>query len=289
MAIGVAVYPQSRAANSSWNLPPPPDIAAPKVLDLEHWMQLEPAPEPALSFPSATEVWSATGEPLDPVEQELDRKAELEAQDTGLGLLAADVEISTATGCWTYLKGRDSKGYVRRYNALKYGIEQTKEERRHGIKLHRLAHILMQRHLGLDDSLSPDVQIDHICRGPWCCNPNHGRPVSNDENIHLRTLAHKVEVILASGQTMIGQIGTSWIDNLLSRATAEDTGVVVATRFGPHRLIKLDGTPTVAFAQREPDDLFDALHPPAVDRRIRKSRARRIGNVVGQQVFEFAA
>lgn len=39
-----------------------------------------------------------------------------------------------------------------------------------------------------DVELTPEVQVDHLCRTPLCVNPTHLEAVSREENMRRRTL-----------------------------------------------------------------------------------------------------
>lgn len=71
-----------------------------------------------------------------------------------------------ATGpCWTWTGPVSKKGY---------GIAWDGRSVRHA---HRIIYELLVGDIG------DDLQLDHLCRSPACCNPDHLEPVTLAENI----------------------------------------------------------------------------------------------------------
>lgn len=69
------------------------------------------------------------------------------------------------TGCWPWMGTRSAKGYG-----------TFRVDSRTGRKAHRVAY-----ELATGESLG-DLQIDHKCFNPACCNPIHLRPATNKQN-----------------------------------------------------------------------------------------------------------
>jgi hypothetical protein len=237
------------------------------------------------NLPSA--LYSATGMELPYVRRELMEKEYWESTSSPLGSLAAKAAVSTTTACWSILKARNDKGYVRVYNADKYDLEDQ-SDKRYGITAHKLALLLHRRENGYSTKLPAGAQIDHVCRNTACCNPNHLDVVTNTRNDELKRLAHPVEAALGSGQLMVGPTGLPWLDENIGRARSEDTNVIINTRFGPFRIMKIEDDPPMIYGIREVCELFDSLRPPTPRISARKSRARRVGMIAGQQTIEVA-
>lgn len=76
------------------------------------------------------------------------------------------------TPCWIWMRGRNKGRY-----GLTYGIAR----RTPGDKVPMSSHRLMyERHKG---PVSPNCDLDHLCRVTLCCNPEHVEPVSHEENV----------------------------------------------------------------------------------------------------------
>lgn len=68
--------------------------------------------------------------------------------------------------CWVWTKGTDLKGYAR-----------FRDDHGKKVAVHRFAYEAFRGRI-------PDgLVIDHLCRNPSCCNPEHLEPVTNAENI----------------------------------------------------------------------------------------------------------
>lgn len=79
--------------------------------------------------------------------------------------LAELLAIDPATGCHNFKGGKNAKGYGR-----------FKVDRRTIALPHRLAYEFAKGPI-------PDgMVIDHLCRNPACCNPDHLEPVTAAEN-----------------------------------------------------------------------------------------------------------
>jgi hypothetical protein len=198
-----------------------------------------------------------------------------------LGKLATRTIVSSVTGCWSVIKGREWNGYVRVYG--NFGLERPKQGRDWGVLSHQLAYILLKKHQDEDPTLPRGMELDHICRNPACCNPHHLTPVSGEKNKQLMAKAHKVENHLALGQLMLGPTGLDWLDQHVGHCEVEDTSLVVATRFGPFKILKLDES--VIEGQRIPCEVFDALQTPPISKYVPKSRAKKTTIIDGQKAM----
>lgn len=78
-------------------------------------------------------------------------------------IYASDV-YTLETPCWSYKGTPNRCGYSR----AKIGGKE--------VLVHRLAY---EHYVGL---IPEGLEIDHLCRNRWCCNPAHLEPVSGKEN-----------------------------------------------------------------------------------------------------------
>lgn len=97
------------------------------------------------------------------------------------GRIMAKVSVTDA-GCWEFHGYRSPLGYGR----IKAGGEA------------RLVHrVLYEILVG---PVPPDLDMDHLCRNPPCCNPDHLEPVTPWENkrrgMHPRMVAHRARTCL---------------------------------------------------------------------------------------------
>jgi hypothetical protein len=80
--------------------------------------------------------------------------------------LLSRIEIDQNTGCWEW------QGYRRRgYGSISLGRRGDKT-----VPVHRLAY---ERLVG---PIPDGLQLDHLCRNPPCCNPEHLEPVTSRVN-----------------------------------------------------------------------------------------------------------
>jgi len=75
-------------------------------------------------------------------------------------------KIKYVGNCWIYTGSKDRYGYGRI-----------------GIKLRRVSthRFMYEYYCG---SISPDLELDHLCRNHACCNPEHLEAVSHQVNMH---------------------------------------------------------------------------------------------------------
>ena len=74
-------------------------------------------------------------------------------------------KIDFAGPCWEWTGNPDGRGYGRAYI------------KRKPWKVHRLVWT------ALVGPIPPGLTLDHLCRNPLCCNPDHLEPVTNRVNI----------------------------------------------------------------------------------------------------------
>jgi hypothetical protein len=222
------------------------------------------------------DLHASTGHELPDLYDELQEKCRLENINTPLGSLAAHAEISVTTGCWAIIKAwRDAKGYTFVWNPKELGYDPGTQTGFSAQKAYRIAYILAQREYDPDFVLKPGTPLDHLCRFTGCCNPHHIEPVTTIENNIRQRLAHPIENALALGQLMLGPTGYDWLDTKTNAAQQEETGIVVNTRFGPYRILKLDDDPVVIRGEALDDDLLNIIRPPSTKKSVRKSRAKK--------------
>lgn len=75
------------------------------------------------------------------------------------------IRVDPETGCHEWIAGRSSSGYG----------QVWRDGRNHGV--HRVAWELAR------GPIPEGLHIDHLCRNPCCCNPDHLEPVTPRENI----------------------------------------------------------------------------------------------------------
>jgi hypothetical protein len=68
--------------------------------------------------------------------------------------------------CWIWRGGRKPKGYGN------FWVDSQ-----HSVAAHRFAYEL------LVGPIPPGLHLDHLCRVPWCVNPEHLEPVTVRENL----------------------------------------------------------------------------------------------------------
>lgn len=69
-------------------------------------------------------------------------------------------------GCWLWTRSLNSQGYGK----ICVGNSETK-------LVHRVAYEIFKGPIG------NGMELDHLCRNPRCCNPDHLEPVSHRENM----------------------------------------------------------------------------------------------------------
>jgi len=74
------------------------------------------------------------------------------------------------TGCWLWTASTNKNGY----GQFRFGSQVD------GTRTMVLAHRWAYEHLV--GPIPEGLQLDHLCRAPWCVNPEHLEPVTNREN-----------------------------------------------------------------------------------------------------------
>lgn len=103
------------------------------------------------------------------------------------------VEKIPIAGCWLYMGGLNKDGYGLMYNS-------TEKKNRRMMMAHRFIFEHYKRKI-------PDgMQIDHLCRIPSCCNPEHLDIVTPKENIARspRVLEWKQKTHCGNGHELSG-------------------------------------------------------------------------------------
>lgn len=78
------------------------------------------------------------------------------------------IRVDDESGCWVWVGSKTVAGYghfgrrFRRYDTGEY--------------VHRIV-------VGLREELVPGMVVDHLCRNPSCCNPEHLEQVTPGENV----------------------------------------------------------------------------------------------------------
>jgi hypothetical protein len=85
--------------------------------------------------------------------------------------LKTKIAVSPETGCWIWTGALDRRGYgrVNIHGRVRF--------------THRVTFVLAGR------DLSDELEIDHLCRVPACCNPDHLEAVTRVVNHHRSTVA----------------------------------------------------------------------------------------------------
>ena len=98
-----------------------------------------------------------------------------------------DKILVTPDGCWRWIGFIDKAGYGR-INGGRRGSPV--------LYAHRVAYEL---HKG---AIGERLELDHLCRNRWCCNPDHLEPVTHQTNV-LRGIAPAI-VLHRSGKCSRG-------------------------------------------------------------------------------------
>ncbi len=82
------------------------------------------------------------------------------------------IELDLLSGCWNWTDHLDKDGYGR----LRVGKNR--------FYIHRLSHEYW------NGPISKGLVIDHTCKNPRCCNPNHLEAVTQKENLRRSFRPH---------------------------------------------------------------------------------------------------
>ena len=258
-----------------------------RVLDLERQLGLEDDPEAPID-PSVDYTFSALGRKLQNPNALRQKKIHWEKVRHGMGLLAVDSVQSPLTACWLDPAHKpDSGGYGRIYSTWRYGlpIVRDKNGRNVGMSGHRGAVILDRKHKGIEEELTEDDDVDHVCTFPGCRCRDHHEVVSRAENLQRMREALRMHWVLGSNQLWQGLTGLEEIDRVIEaslRVGRMMTGAIVLVRTGPHRLRILQRDPIIMEGVRVPDSAFDALLPRPERKSARRPRLKEILVLAGQ-------
>lgn len=90
------------------------------------------------------------------------------------------IERITESGCWIWM-GSCVNGYGEVW------------WQGHRVKVHRLIYATLKEPIPLyNPSRKGRMELDHLCRVPCCCNPEHLEHVSNSVNVRRGTAWHHV-------------------------------------------------------------------------------------------------
>lgn len=81
------------------------------------------------------------------------------------------LEVNVANGCWLWTGSLDSGGYAQGY------FRGRKE------KVHRIMYAAYVGPIPRGENVTPEAEIDHLCRNRNCCNPAHMQLVTHRENV----------------------------------------------------------------------------------------------------------
>ena len=79
--------------------------------------------------------------------------------------IASKILPNAVTGCWEWIGAKDSRGY----GNVKIGGRVR--------KAHRVIYEFLR------GQVPPNYECDHLCRVPWCVNPDHVEVVAHAENV----------------------------------------------------------------------------------------------------------
>jgi hypothetical protein len=79
--------------------------------------------------------------------------------------IAAKIRPVPITGCWEWIGARESRGY----GNVKIAGHVRK------------AHVVVYE--ALRGTIAAGLECDHLCRVPWCVNPDHVEVVAHAENV----------------------------------------------------------------------------------------------------------
>lgn len=98
-------------------------------------------------------------------------------QRTAAERVRANVAVSASTGCHEWTGALDKKGYAR----VAVGGQRNK-------MAHRIAYE------AVNGPIPDGLSLDHLCRNPRCCNPDHLEPVTLAENNRRAAAARLSEI-----------------------------------------------------------------------------------------------
>lgn len=87
------------------------------------------------------------------------------------------VQMGSPSSCWRWTGSTSKTGYGY-YGLAIYG-------QKHVYKAHRVAFALANGHI---DSW---LEVNHSCDNPWCCNPQHLKQGTHDDNMRDRSVRER--------------------------------------------------------------------------------------------------
>lgn len=91
--------------------------------------------------------------------------------------LMSSIRIDDTTGCWLWEGSRNDRGY----GLTSLGRRKT------------MAHRAVYLASGLP--IPDGLELDHLCRNPPCCNPQHLEPVTHKENMRRGKQAQQTHCV----------------------------------------------------------------------------------------------
>ena len=82
-------------------------------------------------------------------------------------------------GCWLWTASHNVQTGYGQMHVIRDG-------RKHTVAAHRIAYEL------LVGPIPDDMEIDHLCRNRWCCNPEHLEVVTRSENVRRGMHPHAI-------------------------------------------------------------------------------------------------
>jgi integrase len=99
------------------------------------------------------------------------------------------------SGCWMWFGAREHDGY---------GVLGRGRRGEGNIKAHRLAYET------LVGDVPDDLELDHLCRTPECCNPAHLEAVTHAENLRRGSPGRKPLMQCKRGHAMVDMASVFW-------------------------------------------------------------------------------
>ncbi len=192
--------------------------------------------------------------------------------------------VSPITGCWLPKEPerfRAAGGYIPQ------GDKAAAVSPSGSTTRHRATYQRYYVPLG-EEPLTPEDDIDHICRNTACNCPWHLRRMGSAQNIELKNAAEDIETALLMRAQFAGRTGLvspttgeEWLDPLIEAAdVGEPIDALIATRYGAYLLLRVNET--MVCGKHVPCSIRDGLRKPAPYRPARE----RIEICKGQLSFD---
>lgn len=194
-----------------------------------------------------------------------------------LGELMREARLSKLTGCFMRPEAyRNHNGYsrVKSKAAKEIGVGSYRDA-------HRVAHFLYKTATtGLpptSQELNRKMTVDHICRNPSCCNPEHTRLLTNKANNILKDRAKKIEPKIIEGQGLyVADLyeKLSWLEHTIIFGEAEIPERVISTRLGPFALRAASADGAWVYGHKLFCDVYESLRELGENKYFAPSRAK---------------